>query len=164
MNGRIEARLEALGLWLPPPLVLPSGTRLPFATVCIRGHRALISGHGPQSRDGTIAGPFGRLGDELSASEGYESARLVALSILGSLHRTLGTLDRVQRWVHVFGMVRSSPQFSQQPAVLNGFSDLIVELYGDERGEHARTATGVTSLAFGIPIEIEGEVEIDPDA
>lgn len=162
MNGRIESRLQVLGLTLPPPLQLPADAVLPFAMVRVLGNRALISGHGPQGPDGVISGPFGRLGHELDVAQGYQAARLAALSMLGSLQRALGTLDRVQRWTRIFGMVCSTPEFVQQPAVINGFSDLILELFGDERGQHARSAVGMAVLPYGIPVEIEGEVEIEP--
>jgi enamine deaminase RidA (YjgF/YER057c/UK114 family) len=86
---------------------------------------------------------------------------MVALSILGSLQRELGDLDRVTAWLRVFGMVNSAPGFSAQPSVINGFSDLILELYGPERGAHSRSAVGMAELPFDIPVEIEAEVEID---
>ena len=156
----IEAKLEALGLTLPEPLKAPTGMRLPFTPVRIRGNRAYISGHGPQHPDGTMAGPFGKVGADLSVEEGYQAARLVALAILGSLKRELGDLDRVTAWLRVFGMVNSAPDFRQQPSVINGFSDLILELYGSEAGQHARSAVGMAGLPMGIPVEVEAEVEI----
>ncbi len=87
--------------------------------------------------------------------EGYQAARLTALSILGSLKRELGDLDRVVTWLRVFGMVNSAPGFNRQPQVINGFSDLILEVYGPDRGLHARSAVGMAELPFGIPVEIE---------
>lgn len=156
----IESKLEALGLVLPEPLKAPTGMRLPFAPVRIRGNRAYISGHGPQLPDGTTAGPFGKVGAELTVEEGYQAARLVALAILGSLKRELGDLDRVTAWLRVFGMVNSAADFRQQPSVINGFSDLILELYGPEAGQHARSAVGMAGLPMGIPVEVEAEVEI----
>ena len=156
----IEAKLEALGLVLPEPLKAPPGMRLPFAYVRIRGNRAYIAGHGPQDPDGSLAKPLGKVGADLSLEEGYQAARLVALAILGSLKRTLGDLDRITAWLRVFGMVNSAPGFTQQPSVINGFSDLILELYGAEAGQHARSAVGMAELPFGIPVEIEAEVEI----
>jgi len=157
---QIEARLEKLGLTLPPPIVPPPGVRLPFAFVRVRGKRAFIAGHGPQSADGSLAQPRGKLGGEISVEQGYRAARLTALAMLGSLKRELGDLDRVQAWLRVFGMVNSAPTFNQQPAVINGFSDLIVELYGPDAGQHARSAVGMAALPFDIPVEIEAEVEI----
>ena len=156
----IEDRLSAMGLTLPPPVTPPSGVSLPFEFVQVWGTRVFISGHGPQAIDGSIAGPFGKVGAELSVSEGYQSARLVALSILASLKRAVGDLDRVARWHRVFGMVNSAPGFTQQPHVINGFSDLILALYGPERGAHVRSAVGMAELPFNIPVEIEGEVSL----
>ena len=88
------------------------------------------------------------------------AARRVALAVLGSLQRALGDLDRVTAWLRVFGMVNSAPGFTRQPFVINGFSDLIVELYGPEIGTHARSAVGLAELPFNIPVEIEAEVAI----
>src|SRR5258708_720230 len=157
----IEARLQQLGLALPGPVVPPPGVRLPFAFVRVRGDRAFVSGHGPQNVDGSFAPPFGKLGREVSVEDGYRAARLTALAILGSLKRELGDLDRVQAWLRVFGMVASAPGFGQQPAVINGCSDLILELYGADIGKHARSAVGMAELPFNIPVEIEAEVEIE---
>ena len=157
----VERKLEALGLVLPPPLKVPPGLELPFAFVRVRGSRAYIAGHGPQNPDGSIAGPFGKVGSEVTVEEAYQAARGTALSVLGSLQRELGDLDRVTAWLRVFGMVNSAPEFDRQPQVINGFSELILELYGPERGRHARSAIGVAALPFGFCVEIEAEVEID---
>jgi hypothetical protein len=157
----IEARLAALGLTLPAPLQPPPGVVLPFSFVRVRGHRAYIAGHGPQHADGSVAGPLGKVGEALTPEQGYDAARLVALSILGSLQRELGDLDRVTAWLRVFGMVNVAPGFQQLPAVINGFSDFVLALYGPEIGQHARSAVGLAELPFGIPVEIEAEVEID---
>jgi enamine deaminase RidA (YjgF/YER057c/UK114 family) len=158
---RIEERLHDLGLTLPPPVQAPPGVRLPFALVRVVGDRAVISGHGPQGPDGAFAGPFGKVGAEVSVEEGYRSARLTALSMLGSLARELGDLDRITAWVRVFGMVNSAPRFTSQPSVINGFSDLILELFG-EAGAHARSAVGMAALPFDLPVELEAEVLIRP--
>jgi enamine deaminase RidA (YjgF/YER057c/UK114 family) len=139
---------------------LPPGVVLPFRFVHVLGTRALISGHGPQAADGAMAAPFGKVGRELTVEQGYAAARLTALSILGSLRRALGDLDRVTGWVRVFGMVNSAPGFSQQPAVINGFSDLILAWWGADAGAHARSAVGMAELPFNLPVEIEGEVTI----
>ena len=160
-QGKIEAKLKELGLVLPQPLAAPQSVRLPFAQVRIRGNRAYISGHGPQAPDGSLAQPLGKVGADVSLEEGYHAARLTALSIVGSLKRTLGDLDRVTAWLRVFGMVNSAPGFTRQPAVINGFSDLILELYGAEIGQHARSAVGMAELPFSLPVEIEAEVEIE---
>ena len=158
--ANIESRLKALGLILPPAFAPPLGMVLPFVNVRVIGKRAVISGHGPQSPEGPLATPLGKVGAEVSLEQGYVAARLTALSMLGSLKRALGELDRVSRWVRVFGMVNSAPGFVQQPAVINGFSDLILELWGAEAGAHARSAVGMAELPFGMPVEIEGEVQI----
>jgi enamine deaminase RidA (YjgF/YER057c/UK114 family) len=159
--AEIETKLRALGLVLPQPFTPPAGVVLPFASVRVLGTRAFISGHGPQHPDGSFARPLGKLGAQLTLEQGYEAARLTGLSILASLQRTLGDLDRVRAWGRIFGMVNSAPGFNAQPAVINGFSDLILSLYGLERGAHARSAVGMAELPFDIPVEIEGEVEID---
>lgn len=155
---RIQERLRSLGLSLPPPTQPPRDVVFPFQFVRIVGRRALISGHGPQSPDGAIAEPRGKVGRELSLEQGYAAARLTALSILGSLQRALGDLDRIAAWGRVFGMVNSAPGFNRQPGVINGFSDLILEVFGPETGAHSRSAVGMAELPFDIPVEIEGEV------
>jgi enamine deaminase RidA (YjgF/YER057c/UK114 family) len=157
----IESKLEALGLALPESLKLPPGVTLPFPWVRLHGNRAYVSGHGPQNADGSLAAARGKVGLELSLEQARLCARLTALSILGSLKRELGDLDRVSAWLRVFGMVNSAPGFRDQPAVINGFTELIVELYGPQRGRHARSAVGMAELPFGIPVEIEAEVAID---
>jgi enamine deaminase RidA (YjgF/YER057c/UK114 family) len=157
--AKVEARLSALGLVLPAPMKAPPGVVLPFEFVRLLGNRALISGHAPQNTDGSIAAPLGKLGKELTVEQGYVAARLTALSILGSLKRALGDLDRICAWVRVFGMVNSASGFNQQPSVINGFSDLILDLYGPVIGAHSRSAVGLAALPFDIPVEIEGEVE-----
>ena len=156
----IDQRLQSLGIALPEPLKAPSGVKLPFSFVRVHGNRAYISGHGPLNMDGTIVTPGGKVGKDLTIEQGYQSARLVALAILSSLKQELGQLDRVKTWLRVFGMVNSAPGFNQQPQVVNGFSDLILELYGQERGQHARSAVGMAELPFDFPVEIEAEVEI----
>ena len=156
----IDQRLQSLGIALPEPLKAPPGVKLPFSFVRAHGNRAYISGHGPLNMDGTIVTPGGKVGKDLTIEQGYQSARLVALAILSSLKKELGQLDRVKTWLRVFGMVNSAPGFNQQPQVINGFSDLILELYGQERGQHARSAVGMAELPFDFPVEIEAEVEI----
>ncbi|MEO6032040.1 MAG: RidA family protein [Burkholderiaceae bacterium] len=158
--AKIEARLSALGLVLPPPVSAPPGVVLPFQFVRLRGNRAFVSGHGPQNADGSIAAPLGKLGRELNVEQGYRAARLTAVSMLASLQRALGDLDRVGAWLRVFGMVNSAAGFNQQPSVINGFSDLILDLYGADVGAHSRSAVGMAELPFGIPVEIEAEVEL----
>lgn len=156
----VEQRLQSLGLVLPASLKAPDGVVLPFSFVRVIGQRAFISGHGPLNTDGSIAAPLGKVGRELSIEQGQTAARLVGLAILASLQRTLGDLDRVRAWGRVLGMVNSAPGFNRQPAVINGFSELILELYGPVAGAHARSAVGMAELPFDIPVEIEAEVEL----
>lgn len=144
----------------PPEFQLSADVVLPFEFANIRGQRAIVSGHGPQVPDGSLAPPFGQVGSEVSMEEAVLSARLTALSMLGSLQRSLGSLDRVTGWLRVLGMVNSTAGFHQQPTVINGFSDLILEVFGAEVGRHARSAIGVASLPFDIPVEVEAEVSI----
>ena len=157
---RIEARLVEMGLALPAPMQTPPGMRLPFTPVRVRGNRAYISGAGPLNPDGTLAEPRGKVGAELTLEQGYAAAHRTALAILGELSRTLGDLDRVTAWLRIFGMVNVAPGFTQTPAVINGCSDLILDLYGPEIGAHARSAVGLAELPMRIPVEIEAEVEI----
>jgi YjgF/chorismate_mutase-like putative endoribonuclease len=158
---QIETRLTELGLVLPEPTRAPPGVRLPFANVRVRAGRAFVAGHGPVNADGSLAGPFGKVPTDVTPEQAYASARLVCLAMLGSLKRALGDLDRVTAWLRVFGMVNSAPDFAQQPSVINGCSDLLLEVYGEEAGQHARSAVGLAALPFNIPVEIEAEVEID---
>lgn len=159
--SRIARRLEELGLQLPAPLSSPPGVRLPFAFVRIVGHTAWVSGHGPQQADGSLAPPFGKVGRDVTPEQACQSARLTGLSMLGSLQRALGDLDRITAWTRVFGMVNSAPGFNRQPMVINGFSDLILDVFGPDVGAHSRSAVGLAELPFDIPVEIEAELRID---
>lgn len=156
----IEGRLDEMGLILPPAVKAPPGVALPFSFVRIHAGIAYISGHGPQKADGTVAGPLGKVGADVTVEQGYEAAKLVALSMLGSLKRALGDLDRVSAWLRLHGMVNCAPNFAQQPAVINGCSDLILALYGPDRGAHARSAVGMGSLPFNMAVEIEAMAAI----
>jgi enamine deaminase RidA (YjgF/YER057c/UK114 family) len=157
----IHDRLRELGLELPPPLVQPPGVTLPFPWIRVRGKRAFVSGHGPTGADGKLAEPLGKVGRDVTLEQAQRAARLTGLAILGSLERELGDLDRVTAWLRVLGMVNAAPGFDRMPAVINGFTELIVQVFGPERGRHARSAVGMAELPYGIPVEIEAEVEID---
>lgn len=157
----IEKRLADLGLNLPEPMKVPPTVTLSFPWVRVVGTRALISGHGPLLADGSLPPELGKVGSDLTPEQAYAAARSTALSMLSSLRRELGDLDRVKAWVRVFGMVNAAPGFTESPTVINGFSDLILELWGDEAGSHARSAVGLAELPFRIPVEIEAEVLID---
>lgn len=158
---RIEQKLQDMGLALPPPVTPPPGVLLPFPPVRLLGRRALISGHGPLAANGSFAEPLGKLGQALTVEQGFQAAQLTGLAILASLQRALGDLDRITAWVRVFGMVNAAPGFMRMPEVINGFSTLILALYGPEAGAHARSAVGMAELPFNIPVEIEAEVEFD---
>ena len=158
--SKIDDRLTELGVVLPAPLELPPGASLPFPWVRVAGERALISGHGPTNADGSLAQPLGKVGCEVTLEQARAAARLTGLAILGSLKRQLGDLDRIAAWVRVFGMVNSAPGFNRQPAVINGFTELIIEVFGAEIGAHARSAVGMAELPFDIPVEIEAEVRL----
>jgi enamine deaminase RidA (YjgF/YER057c/UK114 family) len=156
----VDERLRSLGIVLPKPVQPPPGVALPFAFVRVYEGRAFVSGHAPTDINGVIANPLGKVGSEVSLEKGYVAARLTALSMLASLQRELGSLDRIEAWLRVFGMVNSAPGFTQQPQVINGFSDVILEVFGPELGAHARSAVGMAELPFNIPVEIEAEVKI----
>ncbi len=158
--ARIEQRLASLGLTLPPPMQPPPGVILPFPWVRLLGNRAFVSGHGPLGADGSMAKPLGKVGTDLTQEQGYAAARLTGLAILSSLQHALGDLDRIEAWLRVFGMVNAGVGFNRFPAVINGFSDLVLEGFGPEAGAHARSAVGMAGLPFDIPVEIEAEVAI----
>lgn len=153
-----EERLSELGLTLPAPITLPPNLRLPFTFINVRGDRAFISGHPKQTADGAIGGPYGKVGAELTTEEAQAAARDVGLSILANLKAEIGELSRVAGWLRVFGMVNSAPGYDQQHVVINGFSDLIIDVFGPEVGRHARSAIGVAGLPMNFAMEIEAEV------
>jgi enamine deaminase RidA (YjgF/YER057c/UK114 family) len=153
----IQDRLADMGLALPAPLVAPEGLRLPFASVLVRGDLAYVSGHGPF--DGERQLFRGRVGAELTVEQGYEAARAAGLSLLASLRHALGDLDRVTAWIKVLGFVKCADGFDATPAVINGFSDLILALWGDA-GRHARSAIGAAELPLGMPVEVEAIVAL----
>jgi enamine deaminase RidA (YjgF/YER057c/UK114 family) len=157
---RIERRLAELGLRLPDPMQLPPGVTLPFPWVRVHGDRAFVSGHAPLAPDGSLAAPLGKVGGQVTPEQAYQAARLTALAVFASLQRELGDLDRVTAWLRVFGMVNAAPGFTTTPAVINGFSDLVLEVWGPGAGSHARSAVGLAELPFGIPVEVEAEVAI----
>ena len=153
--SEIESRLEHLGISLPAEPV-PIANYVPGIRT---GNLVYLSGLGPASRaDGTA--PSGKVGRDLTTEEGYEAARLTGINILARMKGELGDLDRVRRVVKLLGMVNSAPDFNQQPAVVNGCSDLLVEVFGD-RGRHARSAVGMASLPNDIPVEIEVIIEVE---
>ena len=155
-----EARIKELGLVLPAPLQIPPGIDVPLVMLKVVGKRVIVSGHGPQEEDGSIAKPLGQLGSELTVEQGAEAARKTALAMVGTLQRELGDLDRIKSWVKVLGMVNSAPGFNGQTPVINGFSNQIIEIFGRECGMAARSAVGMAHLPFSIPVEVEAELEL----
>lgn len=155
--GRIADRLTERGLELPAPFAPPPGVEFPFELVKVSGGLGYISGHLPV--DGSEVLMTGRVGAELDLDQGYEAARLTGLSILASLQRELGDLDRVTGWVKALGLVQCAPGFDKPPAVINGFTDLVLEVWG-EAGRHARSAIGAAQLPFDVPVEVEAVVEV----
>ena len=154
--GVIEDKLAELGLTLPPPFQFPSPNR----TGCVPvGNLLFVSGHGILP-DLPGVKTRGKVGSEVSEKEAYQTARHVALSILSSIRQQIGDLDRVKRVVRLFGMVNSAPNFERQPAVIDGASDLFLELWGPVNGQHARSAVGMAELPHRIPVEINGEFEL----
>ena len=152
--AKIEARLEELGLTLPES---PS-PMANYVSVQRTGNLLFFSGAGP-IKDGKPA-ITGTLGKELSVEEGYEAAKLTALNLLSVLKKTIGDLDKVKQIIKLLAFVASTNDFNKQPAVINGASDLLVEVFGD-RGRHARSAIAANVLPFSIPVEIEMIVEIE---
>ncbi len=150
----IEAKLEQMGITLPDSPA-PMANYVPGVRT---GNLLYLAGLGPAARpDGSA--PQGKVGKDLSVEEGYEAARLTGINILARLKGELGDLDRVNRIVKLLSMVNATPDFTQQPAVANGCSDLMVEVFGD-KGRHARSAVGMGSLPNNIPIEIEAIIEV----
>ena len=157
MADRIILRLSELAISMPRAFSAPPGADFGFEPARVSGGLIYISGHGPL--DGSEILMRGKIGGDLDVKKGYDAARLTGLSILATLAQVLGDLDRVTRWVKVLGFVNCAPGFDATPAVIDGFSDLIIELWGD-RGRHARSAIGVSELPFGIPVEVEAIAEI----
>lgn len=155
--GIIDARLSELGIELPAPFAPPPGVEFGFELVAISGGHAYVSGHGPT--DGAELLMRGKVGAEVSPEQAATAARLTGLAILTSLREALGDLDRVTRWVKALGLVNCAPGFDATPGVMNGFSDLITEIWG-EAGRHARSAIGAAELPFGMPVEVEAIVEV----
>jgi YjgF/chorismate_mutase-like, putative endoribonuclease len=146
-----DERVAALGLEIPEIPELPFRPKL--RPVLVHGGLAYLSGIGP-------IGVSGRVGEDMSVEDGYAAARTTALLALRRILDELGSLEAVDRWVKVLGLVRSAPGFGDQPAVVNGFSDLVVEVYGEERGLCARSAIGVAELPAGMPVEVEATVAL----
>lgn len=155
--GNPEAILDSLGIELPaPPAPVANYVR------SVRtGNLVFLAGHGPLKADGSYV--TGKVGRDLTTEEGYEAARLTGIALLASLKAEIGNLNKVKRVVKVVGMVNATDDFTEQPNVINGHSDLMVAVFGEKRGKHARSAVGMASLPINIAVEIEMTVEVASD-
>ena len=148
----VEQKMKQKNIILPEPLK-PIGN---YVSAVRSGNFLFLSGHGP--RQFTLRG---KVGKDLSIEQGYEAARIAGLNLLATMREQLGSLDRVKRIIKVFGMVNSAPGFSDQPKVIDGFSDLMIEVFGEKTGAHARSAVGMAELPLNIPVEIEMVIEVE---
>ena len=151
-----DARLKELNITLPQPATPMAN----YVGAVRSGQLLFVAGHGPIN-DPAKGMARGKLGRDLTTEQGYQVAREVGLNLLATVRAHLGSLDRVKRIVKVLGMVRSAEGFGDQPKVINGFSDLMVEVFGEAIGKHARSAVGMAELPVGIPVEIEMIVEVE---
>ncbi|MFO0978199.1 MAG: RidA family protein [Planctomycetaceae bacterium] len=152
----IDARVAELGLTLPPTPA-PGGVYTPVVVV---DRMAYVSGQVPYGPDGKLI--IGRVGAEMTEEQGAAAARAVALTMLATIKASLGSLNRIRRIVKVLGMVNSTPDFQKHPAVMNGFSNTMVEIFGDA-GKAARSAVGMGSLPYNVPVEVEAILELHPE-
>ena len=152
----IDARVSELGLTLPPTPA-PGGVYTPVVVV---DKMAYVSGQVPYGPDGKLI--IGRVGAEMTEEQGAAAARAVALTMLATIKASLGSLNRIRRIVKVLGMVNSTPDFQKHPAVMNGFSNTMVEIFGDA-GKAARSAVGMGSLPYNVPVEVEAILELHPE-
>lgn len=148
--GAIETKLQAMGIELPTKVARGKG----LIPVVQHGDLLFVSGHGPSDHEGNLLFQ-GRVGSEVSLEDAYQAARATGVQLLRSIRDHLGDLDRVERIVKALGFINSAPDFHQQPAVMHGFSDLMVEVFGAQRGQHARSAIGTSNLPGNQPVEIE---------
>ena len=154
MDTSPEARLRELGIEIPEPA--PSVAN--YIGAVRVGELLFVSGHGPYQNGEYVY--LGKLGRELDVAAGQAAARIVLLTFLATVREALGSLDRVERIVKLLVMVNSDPDLGDQPLVANGASDLLVEIFGEERGKHGRSAGGLGALPMGLSVEIEGIVQV----
>ncbi|OZF49640.1 transcriptional regulator [Rhodococcus sp. 14-2470-1b] len=157
----IEKRIEELGFVLPAEAQAPPGFEFSFDWARVRGNRVYVSGHSPQRPDGSLAGPFGAVPSDISLDAATDAARDAALAVLASVRRAIGDLDRVSAWLTVSGMVNADHGFTQTTTVINGFSDVVLQVFGPETGAHARSAIGVAALPMNNAVVVSAELEID---
>jgi enamine deaminase RidA (YjgF/YER057c/UK114 family) len=153
----IDDRLTDLGLALPKPM---NTEHLPFQLAKIDGTTMYLAGHIPTDLNGVMTKQLGKVGAEITPDEGYQIARQAALGLLATIKQTLGSLDRVASWLHLFGMVNVAPGFKAIPPIINGASDVILDVFGPVDGSHTRSAIGVAELPFGVPVELEAQIKV----
>jgi enamine deaminase RidA (YjgF/YER057c/UK114 family) len=158
---RVEAKIEELGLVLPERSEPRPDFPTPFTRLRFRGNRIYVAGQGPRDADGTYGGPFGKVPSDVTLEQGREAARKAALSIVADLKRELGDLDRVTAWLMVSGFVNADPGYGKTTLVMNGFSDLILELFGEDVGQHARSSIGAAALPNNTPVIAAAELEFE---
>ena len=153
--GSPEGRLRELGITLPPS---PRPVAV-YVPAVVSGNMLYASGHGPRKADGELI--QGKVGDDLTLEQGYAAAQVVGLNVLSTIRATIGSLNNVKRLIKVLGMVNCTAEFAQQPQVINGFSELMVSVFGERNGKGARSAVGMNSLPSNIAVEIEAIFEIE---
>lgn len=154
-----EQRLVELGLQLPEPMKTDT---LPFDLVRADGNHLYLSGHVPTDALGRVNPPFGKVGKDVSEAEAYEVSARIALGLCASIKAYVGDLNRVEKWLRIFGMVNAAPGFNKIPGVINGCSDMVLSIFGPDIGAHSRSAVGMAELPFRVPVEIEAQVRIRP--
>jgi enamine deaminase RidA (YjgF/YER057c/UK114 family) len=158
---KIEAKLEEMGLVLPPVGTYLSPQTGPPVPVVVRNNIVYVSGHSARGVDGRSAAPRGAVPSEVSPDEAREAARGAALTILTQIKAEIGDLDRISKWLYVAGMVNADPGYTGTSYVMSGFSEFIIELFGPEIGNHARSAAGHSTLAGNACVIVAAQVEID---
>jgi len=160
-NKTPEQRMAELGYEITAPLQLPPDFEVLLSLVKVLDKRVIVSGHGPLHADGSLAVELlGQVGAEISLEQAQEAAKLTALAMIGTLKRELGELSRIKSWVKVLGMVNTAPGFVSQTPVIDGFSRVILEVFGNECGLATRSAVGMAGLPFNMPVEAEAELEL----
>lgn len=160
LNHAVRRRLEAKGLALPRPWQLPE--EIPAALVKVVDTHAWVSAHVPLTGAGHVAEPLGRVGAEVDMAAAQQAAVRSLLGLVAGVEQALGDLGRIRAWVRLFCMANAAPGFDAFPAVFNPASQLLIDLFGDDVGRHARAAIGVAGLPWNVPVEIQAELELWP--
>ena len=158
---RVEAKMEEAGVVLPPASEPRPDFPTPFTRIRRHRNRIFVSGQGPRDADGGYGGPWGSVPSEVTLEDGQHAARKVAVAMLSDLSRELGDLDRITAWMMVSGFVNADPGYEKTTLVMNGFSDLILELFDPGIGEHARSSIGVAALPNNVPVIVAAELEYE---